>query len=387
VGIPVNRFLVNETINGLCTAYFYVYSNEEPESAGYPVLYSDNNNTPLTRRSTQESYIDLQVKSSKPAGWRNGAMRSAGSIASGEYIWFGISTEYFWYARFDYGSKYYCGDNADDLLPATYPLYNANNFMNFKLSMYFTYTSAQNYTRTLTQGVTLTDSRKLTANYKRALAMNVRGATLLGHGSNYFREHLSALNVSDTVSRFRGFFCSITEQLKTGDLISHCRDFLRTIAVVVRPETHEQRSLSTRRDVTDHAGTGDSTARERGFIRTLAVAVSAGDYAEKVFTLLRTIQEQAAVFGEAGHLGDYIRGLYTEAGGMAETQHEGEYYRNIQDTAGNTGVSLRHLFIFLRLATLSLVRDYLILRFLRSREELVIKSPVTREIILESKVS
>jgi hypothetical protein len=68
VCIPVNRFLVSETINGLCTAYFYVYSNEEPESAGYPVLYSDNGNTPLTRRSTQESSIDLQVKSGKPAG-------------------------------------------------------------------------------------------------------------------------------------------------------------------------------------------------------------------------------------------------------------------------------------------------------------------------------
>jgi hypothetical protein len=38
VCIPVNRFLVNETINGLCTAYFYVYSSEEPDSAGYPVL-------------------------------------------------------------------------------------------------------------------------------------------------------------------------------------------------------------------------------------------------------------------------------------------------------------------------------------------------------------
>jgi hypothetical protein len=68
VCIPVSRFLVSETINGLCTAYFYVYSNEEPESAGYPVLYSDNNNTPLSRRSTGENRIDLQVKSGKPAG-------------------------------------------------------------------------------------------------------------------------------------------------------------------------------------------------------------------------------------------------------------------------------------------------------------------------------
>jgi hypothetical protein len=100
----------------------------------------------------------------------------------------------------------------------------------------------------------------------------------------------------------------------------------------------------------------------------------------------RTIQEQAAAFGEAGHLGDYIRGLYTEAGGMAETKHEGEYHREVQDTAGSTAFSLRHLFIFLRLATVSLVRDYLLSRFLKSREELVLKSPVSREIELESRV-
>jgi hypothetical protein len=110
--IPVNRFLVNETINGLCTAYFYVYSNEEPDSAGYPVLYSDNNNTPLSRRSTQESRINLRVTSGNPAGWRSGTLRSGESIASGTYIWFGLSTEYFWYAKFDYGSRLYRDDNS-----------------------------------------------------------------------------------------------------------------------------------------------------------------------------------------------------------------------------------------------------------------------------------
>jgi hypothetical protein len=384
VCIPVNRFLVSETINGLCTAYFYVYSNEEPDSAGYPVLYSDNNNTPLSRRSTQESYIDLQGKSGKPAGWRSGTMRSNGSIASGNYIWFGISTEYFWYARFDYASKLYCDDNSDDPLPNTYPLYNANSYYNFKPSMYFTYSSAQNYTRTLTQGVTPADNRKQIADYKRSMSMNADGITLLGRTSGYYREHISAVSVSDTVDRFRGFFRSLAEQVTAGDLIIHCRDFVRTIGNVVRPLTDGKRNLSARRDITSQADIQDSTARQRGFIRTLLAGVSAADHAGKVFALFRTVREEAAAFGEAGHLGDYLRGIYTEAGSMAETRHEGNYYRTVQDTAHNEGVSLRHLFIFLRLITLSLVRDYIIGRFLRSKEELIIKSPVCREITLES---
>jgi hypothetical protein len=83
----------------------------------------------------------------------------------------------------------------------------------------------------------------------------------------------------------------------------------------------------------------------------------------------------------------YIRGLYTEAESMAETRYEGEYYRKVQNTAHSEAVPLRHLFMFIRLVTVSLVRDYLIPRFLRSREELVIKSAVAREVIIESRIN
>jgi hypothetical protein len=216
------------------------------------------------------------------------------------------------------------------------------------------------------------------------MSMNANGITLLGRASNYYRKHINAASVSDTVSRFRGFFCSLAEQVQIGDFIAYCRDFLRTIALTLRPLTEGKRSLSARRDITTEANTQDSTARQRGFIRTLLAGVTVADYAGKVFTLLRTVREEAAAFGEAGHLGDYLRGIYTEVGSMAETDHDGDYHRTVEDTAHNEGVSLRHLFIFLRLATLSLVRDYIIGRFLKSKEELVIKSPVCREITLES---
>jgi hypothetical protein len=318
------------------------------------------------------------------SGGGGGTLRSSGSIAGGSYIWFGISTEYFWFAPFDYGSKFYSGDNSDDLLPDTYPLYNANYYGNFKPSMYFTYTSAQNYTRTLTQGVTLTDTRKQAATYKRTMSMNTNGITMLDHSSNYYRKQIHALHVSDTANRIRGFFRSVAEQVTTGDLISYCRDFLRTIAITVRSETHEHRSLSARRDIADHAGTEDSTVRQRGFIRSLAMAVTAADYAGKIQTWFRVIQEQAAAFGETGHVGDYVRGLYAEAGSMAETRHEGEYYREVEDTAYSEAVPLRQLFIFIRLLTGACIRDYIIGRFLKSKEEVVIKSPVCREIVLES---
>jgi hypothetical protein len=69
---------------------------------------------------------------------------------------------------------------------------------------------------------------------------------------------------------------------------------------------------------------------------------------------------------------------------MAETTRRGEYYRKQQDTAYSETVPLRHLFIFIRLLTGAYIRDYIIGRFLKSKEEMVIKSPVCREITIES---
>jgi hypothetical protein len=397
ISIAVNKFTAAQAINGECLAYVYINEGSQSDE-NCPVIYSDNSNKPLNRLTKEEGRLDSAVTSSKPKGWRTASFKTKNSIPSGSNIWFGVCSSY-WEARFDYGQRIFVDeyDYQDPIvIPDVYPQENlgwydthpeeVQQFYNYKVSWYFTYTAAQNYTRTLTQGVTLADTRKLTANYERAAAMNANGITLAGHNSNYYRKHTSAVTVTGALSRIRGFFRSLAEQLNTGDMTSYCRNFLRTIAITVRPGTHETRTLSARRGIANQAGTGDSTSRQRGFIRTLVTAVTASGYAGKVQAWFRAIQEQAAAFGEAGHLGDYIRGLYTEAGSMAETRHEGEYYREVQDTAGSTAFSLRHLFIFLRLATVSLVRDYLISRFLKSREELVLKSPVSREIELESRV-
>jgi hypothetical protein len=99
---------------------------------------------------------------------------------------------------------------------------------------------------------------------------------------------------------------------------------------------------------------------------------------------MRVIQDTKSVGDETGHTADYLRGLFVEAGSIAETTRRGEYYRVQQDTAYSEAVPLRHLFIFIRLLTGAYIRDYIIGRFLKSKEELVIKSPVCREITLES---
>jgi hypothetical protein len=364
VCIPVNRFLVSETINGLCTAYFYVYSNEEPDSAGYPVLYSDNNNTPLSKRSIQESYIDLQVKSGKLAGWRSGTMRSSQSIASGSYIWFGVSTEFFWYARFDYGSRLYCDDNSGGLLPTTYPLYNANFYYNFKPSMYFTYSSAQAYTRTLTQGVTLLDTRKPAGVYQRNVTQTVGGTT--------------------TAKGLAGFYRNIIQSVKNTVILQGSP--MRIVRLIeAAAALHKMKAgAAFNRGTADTAGINSTAGGAVLFFRTLFGLAEGGDTNGGLVTRIRILQDTKAIGDKTGHVADYLRGLFVEAGNRAETVHEGDYYRTVEDTAHNEAIPLRHLFIFIRLATLSLVRDYLIGRFLKSKEEVIIKSPVCREITLDS---
>jgi hypothetical protein len=383
--IPVNRYPVHETINGLCTAYYYVYSDAEPESAGYPVFFSDQNNKPFRRRSRDEGYIDLQVAGGKPPGWRSGTLRSDGAIPAGTNLWFGISTDMFWYATFDYGSTLYTGDyNFDDLLPDTYVHYTWSDYFNdFRLSMYFEYTSAQNYVRTLYQGVTLNDTQKHTGDFKRSLVMNTEGISFLDHASDYYRKHTAGVQSIDMVNRLRGFFRTVTENIQLIDLATYCRDFSRVIGNVVRPCTGETRKLDVKRNVSTEAGVLDSTARQRGFIRTLFTAVNVQDYAGKFLTCLRVIRHGAAAFDRAGYWGDYLRGLYVEAGSRAETNHRGAYYRLQQDHVSTQALSLRHLVIFIRLVTAGLIRDYLIGRFFKAREELVLKSGICREIILE----
>jgi hypothetical protein len=140
------------------------------------------------------------------------------------------------------------------------------------------------------------------------------------------------------------------------------------------------------RGITDKAGIGSGMGGMVTFFRTLFGVGGSGDSTSRFITRMRVIQDTGTVEDDTGHTADYLRGLFIEAGSMAGTTHRAEYHRKQQDTAYSEAVSLRHLFIFLRLVTLSLVRDYLIPRFLRSREELVIKSPVVREIILESRV-
>jgi hypothetical protein len=196
----------------------------------------------------------------------------------------------------------------------------------------------------------------------------------IAHGGN---AEAAALRSADYVKRFQETAGSMAN---TGVVRNVVIRFVEAVATLY--ET--QAGAGFNRGITDAAGIGSMMGGAALFFRTLFGLAGNGDSTGSFITRMRLIQDTETIGDETGHTANYLRGLFVEAGSIAETTRRGEYYRIQQDTAGSEAVPLRHLFIFLRLLTTAYIRDYIIGRFLKSKEELVIKSPVCREITLES---
>jgi hypothetical protein len=162
------------------------------------------------------------------------------------------------------------------------------------------------------------------------------------------------------------------------------REVVLKIAKVVAALYEMKAGARFNRSVTDTVKNNSVMGGMVMFFRVLFGHAGNGDSTGSFITRMRLIQDTEAASDEMGDTADYLRGLFEEAGNIAETTHRGEYYRKQQDTAYSETVSLRQLFVFIRLLTGAYIRDYIIGWFLKSKEEMVIKSPVCRDITIES---
>jgi hypothetical protein len=364
--IGVNRFLVSDLLNGSATAYVYVY-NDDYYGVCKPVLYSDNGNTPLSRRSANEGNFDIVVKNGKPQGWRSISFQTNTSIASGTYLWFGLFCE--WFApRFDYGAKYY-GRGYDHLgynIPNTYPLSNPNNYLDYKLSMYFTYGPAQNYVRTVTQGVRLSDTKKLTGNYKRNLTQTAGVTSLLKRIGNFYRDCFMTVYNSLILKRYPVFFRKVVENINI---------FLGLF-----------QSNLLFRICTDYLNVNSQINRMFNAFRKILESLTITENQSFNILFIRSVNENVQITDIFSHWGAFIRGLRINAESIAETTHKANYYRVNKDTVQTIGVGLRGLFLFVRIVSMIVFRDYLLRRFLRAKEDFILKSPICRELKLDSRI-
>jgi len=468
--IAVNRYNFSETMNGTANVFFY--TREGWNTNTYPVLYSGYDK-PVNRLSSKEKKLAGNLPNYNE-GWLSSTFDINLTYGGGNNtVWFGMLTNDF-SPLYDFGSICYRSwltytwiMNNPATIPNVCPTQWIFNNENYKVSMYFTFGSGQNYVKKLTQGVKLTDSRKLKADYKRKTAQTLKVTTALSKVQKFIRQCLITVSNTMRLERIRGFLRSVIDQtgffeevnhkweikrkcvetagiqwhkeqkqafsreIKDNDNVNDYRkftaDYLRetyqtvqgsasanafviffrqcliTVSNTMKFEqiqlflrsvfdrTGIQEELQNRREIArgckENAGVIGEVNRSKGFIREIFDNLTGTDNNDFNILFVRTVNETQGITDSIHKLGDYIRALYIEAGNIAETAHSGAYYRKESDRVQAEGLVLRQLSIFLRILTKTILRDYIIGRFLIAKEELRLKSCIVREIVLESKIN
>jgi len=140
------------------------------------------------------------------------------------------------------------------------------------------------------------------------------------------------------------------------------------------------------RTLTQGITLSDSESHKGAYQRKSVHTANILDLPLSLLAKMRKLLETAAVGDSIGGIGWYFRELYSKAGSLALSISQAAYHRFNQDSVSASGAALRHFLIFVKLVTVGFVRDYIINRFLRSKEDSTVKSPVCREVIIESRM-
>jgi hypothetical protein len=221
---------------------------------------------------------------------------------------------------------------------------------------------------------------------KRAIADTGKPGMTIGRKQDFKRGIAHGGNAEAAALRSAGYAKRFQETAGTATYTGVARTVAIRLIVAVAALYETKARGGFNRGIGDTIGIGSMLGKTALFFRALFGVADGADGAGSFIGRMRVIEDTENAVDEMGHAADYLRGLFVEAGNIVETTHRGTYYRTQQDTARSEGVALRHLFVFLRLLTGAYIRDYIIGRFLKSNEELIIKSPVCREITLDSAI-
>jgi hypothetical protein len=217
------------------------------------------------------------------------------------------------------------------------------------------------------QNVNINDSQKHTADYKRTSIETVQGTDTTNVIISFLRRCLITVASNSMLSRLPVFSRLVLDQTIISDGLKPSRDMSRKFEETLTVD--------------------DISTRSQGFYRGVSDSLRGTDIVSYPVLFVRTVHETQGITDTMQKWGSYIRGLFVEAGSIAETVRWGDFFRKESETVHVDGYVFRHLMVFIKLLSTSLVRDFIIRRFLIAREELVLKSSITRDLILESKIN
>jgi hypothetical protein len=219
---------------------------------------------------------------------------------------------------------------------------------------------------------------------KRFLADTGKAETGISRKQDFRRDIAHGGNVKAAALRSAGYVKRLQETAGSADSIGVVRELALRLIEAAAGLYDLKAAAGFDRRIADKAGIGSVAGGMVRFFRVVFGVGGSGDNTGRFVGRMRVIQDTETAGDAAGHTADYVRGLFIEAGVIAEKTHAGWHKRSVADYADAAAVPVRHLFIVIRLLTGAFIRDFIIGRFLKSNEEIVLKSPVCREITLES---
>jgi hypothetical protein len=152
-----------------------------------------------------------------------------------------------------------------------------------------------------------------------------------------------------------------------GVLAKSIRNLIRALEDKINAVDTLNRITNQIRKVTLRIKPQDKIANRQSFLRNCIDAINANSTVNRIANSIRWLCQKA--FSDKAIVKNIIA-----------------YRRKETDTAMCRGMALRRLAIHVWLAGKSIVNDFLLRRFVTRKNNLVIKSPVCREMILESRV-
>ena len=361
--IAVSRFYTDTKIVGACTGYGWANATGVTyTTAGYPLIYSDVSNAPKNKLTSNEQLINLNLLPGYVSGFKSAGF-TVSTINANSYLWYGISSDQQWYPRFDMGDTLYVQSWSGTPTPATFPA--SPLVRSLRLSMYFTFEA--NYTRTLTQGVKLSDSRKGKTEYKRSMFQTAGVTALLDRFNVLSRKCLETVATTMTIDR----------------LIALCRNIQEQVSLSLEKWAIQQLQRIFTENVTVESG----MAKKQSLIRMVEDVISGTDNQEFSVLFYRSITDTTIITQANSGIRGFIREVKSTAGNFDGMEHGAGFYRYPIDTVDVESSLLRKLDVFVRIAIQLIAYEFFRGRFLRAKTEIVLKSCITRELIIESKIN
>jgi hypothetical protein len=190
--------------------------------------------------------------------------------------------------------------------------------------------------------------------------------TLAPPGENYVCKLVAGVSLADRHTEKAGYQRKKIEALNVADSRKTEFNFSRVMSEI--------------------AGINSLLGRFRVLYRNIKETVKGADKSVSQVLIARTLHEALNPKDVNNRFGAYYRGLFDTIQTDSEARAGRIQFAKIADTVQAAGAVFRGLVMRVRIVTGVFVRDYLLGRFLKARSELELKSVITREIILESKI-